>query len=485
MRKKYIIGSMVLVATAAAVVTISANGISGNTASDITGSSEIAYETTIEESEAKLAISEKNTVGAGKSSEESEEDALKEYFEDKAIIDTNMVKKYVKVYESDVDDKEDEVVIGKINADTVVTVSQVGEKWTRVRSGSVKGWVRTQNLIFGDEAAKKVGKDAEFKVVIQENKTKAYKEADINSEVVTTLKEETSHKVKEKNENWIKVSTDDGNAYLRLNNVTLKWTSEKAEAEKESREAEEKASKEAEAKKAKEEESKKAAESKAAEESWLAESKAQKEAAEEASRQAAEAAAAQAAAEEASRQAAAQAAAEEASRQAAAQAAAEEASRQAAAEEAARQAAAQAAAEEASRQAAAQAAAEEAARQAAAQAAAEEAARQAAAQQAAQQQQHLGKFRITHYCSCPICCGQWSTGSSTVIGASGMVLTPGQSIAVNPAQIPYGSKVMINGQIYIAADTGVGSNCIDIYTGTNHAVASAGGMYYADVYLVK
>ena len=446
MRKKYIIGSMVLVATAAAVVTISANGISGNTASDITGSSEIAYETTIEESEAKLAISEKNTVGAGKSSEESEEDALKEYFEDKAIIDTNMVKKYVKVYESDVDDKEDEVVIGKINADTVVTVSQVGEKWTRVRSGSVKGWVRTQNLIFGDEAAKKVGKDAEFKVVIQENKTKAYKEADINSEVVTTLKEETSHKVKEKNENWIKVSTDDGNAYLRLNNVTLKWTSEKAEAEKESREAEEKASKEAEAKKAKEEESKKAAESKAAEESWLAESKAQKEAA------------------------------EEASRQAAAQAAAEEASRQAAAEEAARQAAAQAAAEEASRQAAAQAAAEEAARQAAA---------QAAAQQAAQQQQHLGKFRITHYCSCPICCGQWSTGSSTVIGASGMVLTPGQSIAVNPAQIPYGSKVMINGQIYIAADTGVGSNCIDIYTGTNHAVASAGGMYYADVYLVK
>ena len=465
MRKKYIIGSMVLVATAAAVVTISANGISGNTASDITGSSEIAYETTIEESEAKLAISEKNTVGAGKSSEESEEDALKEYFEDKAIIDTNMVKKYVKVYESDVDDKEDEVVIGKINADTVVTVSQVGEKWTRVRSGSVKGWVRTQNLIFGDEAAKKVGKDAEFKVVIQENKTKAYKEADINSEVVTTLKEETSHKVKEKNENWIKVSTDDGNAYLRLNNVTLKWTSEKAEAEKESREAEEKASKEAEAKKAKEEESKKAAESKAAEESWLAESKAQKEAAEEASRQAAEAAAAQAAAEEASRQAAAQAAAEEASRQA--------------------EAAAQAAAEEASRQAAAQAAAEEASRQAAAQAAAEEAARQAAAQQAAQQQQHLGKFRITHYCSCSICCGQWSTGSSTVIGASGMVLTPGQSIAVNPAQIPYGSKVMINGQIYIAADTGVGSNCIDIYTGTNHAVASAGGMYYADVYLVK
>ena len=454
MRKKYIIGSMVLVATAAAVVTISANGISGNTTSDITGSSKIAYETSIEESEAKLAIAEKNAVAAGKSSEEAK---LKEYFEDKAVIDTNMVKKYVKVYADDVDNKEDEVAIGKITADTVVTVSQKGEKWTRVRAGSIKGWVRTQNLIFGDEAAEKVSSDAEFKVVVQE-KTKAYKDTDLTSEVVTTLKKDVAYDVDEKDENWVQVKTDDGNAYVRINNVTVTWTSEKAEAEKASKEAEEaekaseeaaKASKEAEeaAKASKEAEE----QSKAAEASWLAESSA-----------------AQAAAEEASRQAAAQAAAEEASRQAAAQAAAEEASRQAAA---------QAAAEEASRQAAAQAAAEEAARQAAAQ--------QQAAQQQAAQQQHLGKFRITHYCSCSICCGQWSTGSSTVIGASGMVLTPGQSIAVNPAQIPYGSKVMINGQIYIAADTGVGSNCIDIYTGTNHAVASAGGMYYADVYLVK
>ena len=417
MRKKYIIGGMVLVATAAAVVTISANGIAGNMTSDITSSSNIAYETMMEESEAKLAVAEKNAVAAAKSSKENE---LKEYFEDKAIINTDIIKNYVKVYETAAEKKEDEVAIGKIDADTIVTVSQKGEKWTRVRAGNQKGWVRTKNLIFGDDAAKKVGTDAEFTVVTNE-KVKIYKDTDMNSEVVATLKKEKSYDVKEKTENWLKVNTSDGDAYLRLHNVELKWTSEQAEAEKESKEAEAKKASE----KAAKEESKKAAEqSKAAEESWLAES--------------------------------------------AAQAAAEEAARQAAAEEAARQAAAQAAAEEAARQAAAQAAAEEAARQA-----------------AAQQKQHLGTFRITHYCSCPICCGQWSTGSANVIGASGMTLTPGQSIAVNPAQIPYGSKVMINGQIYIAADTGVGSNCIDIYTGTNHAVASAGGMYYADVYLVK
>ncbi|MGN0398336.1 MAG: SH3 domain-containing protein, partial [Candidatus Fimimorpha sp.] len=315
MRKKYIIGGMVLVATAAAVVTISANGIAGNMTSDITSSSNIAYETMMEESEAKLAVAEKNAVAAAKSSKENE---LKEYFEDKAIINTDIIKNYVKVYETAAEKKEDEVAIGKIDADTIVTVSQKGEKWTRVRAGNQKGWVRTKNLIFGDDAAKKVGTDAEFTVVTNE-KVKIYKDTDMNSEVVATLKKEKSYDVKEKTENWLKVNTSDGDAYLRLHNVELKWTSKQAEAEKESKEAEakkasEKAAKE-ESKKASEkaakEESKKAAEqSKAAEESWLAESAAQA-AAEEAARQAA--------AEEAARQAAAQAAAEEAARQAAAQ----------------------------------------------------------------------------------------------------------------------------------------------------------------------
>lgn len=95
---------------------------------------------------------------------------------------------------------------------------------------------------------------------------------------------------------------------------------------------------------------------------------------------------------------------------------------------------------------------------------------------------HLGKFRITHYCSCAACCGAYA--SVPAIGASGAALTAGASIAVDPAQIPYGTRVMINGNVYVAQDTGVGANCIDIFVGNDHAAAYASGMYYADVYVL-
>ena len=96
--------------------------------------------------------------------------------------------------------------------------------------------------------------------------------------------------------------------------------------------------------------------------------------------------------------------------------------------------------------------------------------------------EYLGNFRITHYCPCSICCGAYANG----ITATGTVATAGRTIAVSPSEIPYGSKVMINGNIYIAEDCGSGINnhCIDIYV-NDHQEALNKGVYYTDVYLVK
>lgn len=59
------------------------------------------------------------------------------------------------------------------------------------------------------------------------------------------------------------------------------------------------------------------------------------------------------------------------------------------------------------------------------------------------------------------------------------------TIAVDPSVIPYGSKVVINGKIYVAEDCGgaIKQNCIDIYFDT-HEEASDFGVQYAEVYLV-
>lgn len=90
---------------------------------------------------------------------------------------------------------------------------------------------------------------------------------------------------------------------------------------------------------------------------------------------------------------------------------------------------------------------------------------------------YLGRFRITGYCACSICCGQWSGGNT----ASGTTPTPGRTIAMGG--VPFGTKLMINGQVYTVEDRGTAYGHVDMFFGS-HSEALAFGTQYADVYQV-
>lgn len=105
----------------------------------------------------------------------------------------------------------------------------------------------------------------------------------------------------------------------------------------------------------------------------------------------------------------------------------------------------------------------------------------------------LGEFKLTAYCSCEKCCNGWARsrpideeGNPIVIGASGEVLVPGESIAVDKDVIPYGTEVIINGNTYIAHDCGgdIKGNCIDVYF-DNHQDAREFGVQYAEVFVER
>lgn len=91
----------------------------------------------------------------------------------------------------------------------------------------------------------------------------------------------------------------------------------------------------------------------------------------------------------------------------------------------------------------------------------------------------LGRFRLTAYCACSKCCGK-----SDGITASGTKAKQGRTIAVDPKQIPYGTKVVINGHTYVAEDCGggIGKNCIDVFF-DSHKEAWNFGVQYAEVYV--
>ena len=93
----------------------------------------------------------------------------------------------------------------------------------------------------------------------------------------------------------------------------------------------------------------------------------------------------------------------------------------------------------------------------------------------------LGQFKLTAYCPCSKCCGKWAGG----ITSTGAMAKANHTIAVDPSVIPYGTKVIINGQTYVAEDCGgaIKGHRIDIYFDT-HSEALDFGVQYAEVYLV-
>lgn len=88
-----------------------------------------------------------------------------------------------------------------------------------------------------------------------------------------------------------------------------------------------------------------------------------------------------------------------------------------------------------------------------------------------------GTCTITHYCWCAACNGR--AGHPT---ASGVNPTVNHTVAT--ASLPFGTRIMINGQTYVCEDRGVPEMWVDIFV-ASHAEADARGMYQAEVWIIE
>ena len=104
-------------------------------------------------------------------------------------------------------------------------------------------------------------------------------------------------------------------------------------------------------------------------------------------------------------------------------------------------------------------------------------AEQAAAYEAVGAWEYIGECVVTAYCPCEDCCGRWADG----VTASGLPAGPG-IVAVDPAVIELGSTVVIDGQQYLAADTGVTGQAVDLCM-ESHAAALAFGRSRRSVWI--
>lgn len=106
-------------------------------------------------------------------------------------------------------------------------------------------------------------------------------------------------------------------------------------------------------------------------------------------------------------------------------------------------------------------------------------AEQAAAYETIGVYQYIGECTVTAYCPCVECCGKWADG----LTATGIPAEPG-IVAVDPERIPLGSTVVIDGQKYLAADTGVTGLHVDVCL-ADHASTVEHGVRMAQVWVVE
>ncbi len=90
-------------------------------------------------------------------------------------------------------------------------------------------------------------------------------------------------------------------------------------------------------------------------------------------------------------------------------------------------------------------------------------------------------YIATAYCGCINCCGK-----NDRITATGTRAVEGRTIAVDPSVIPYGTKILIDGNYYIAEDCGgaIKGNRVDIYF-EEHQDALEFGVKNIQIQIVK
>lgn len=91
------------------------------------------------------------------------------------------------------------------------------------------------------------------------------------------------------------------------------------------------------------------------------------------------------------------------------------------------------------------------------------------------------QFKATAYCNCSKCCGKWAKYHKT---ASGTTPEQGRTVAVDKKVIPLGTKVLVDGVEYVAEDTGVKGNRIDIFF-NSHQDALNFGVQWVEVEIVE
>lgn len=158
-------------------------------------------------------------------------------YKDKAVAD---VKTNLNIRKSSTTNSE---VIGKMQKGNMATILDKQEEWTKVKSGSVTGYVSNDYLVYEEDIEKYAEKNVKQIAKVQTETLRVREDSDSSSDIMTLVDEGDKLTAKKAEDGWVKVTTSEGKGYVSDEYVETEYQFGKAKSMKEI--AEEEARKEA------------------------------------------------------------------------------------------------------------------------------------------------------------------------------------------------------------------------------------------------
>lgn len=134
----------------------------------------------------------------------------------------------------------DSEIIGQMYKGDTGKLVKKGKNWSKIKSGNVKGWVKNEFLLFGDEAKEYADKICAKTAVVKTTTLNVRAKKSTDSDVVTLIPEGGEYSVSKVYDNWVKISIDgDLKGYVSTDYVKVKTEYGEALTMKEIQEIEE------------------------------------------------------------------------------------------------------------------------------------------------------------------------------------------------------------------------------------------------------
>lgn len=119
----------------------------------------------------------------------------------------------------------DAEVVGKLYPTSVATVAKQGKNWTKITSGDVKGYVKTEYLLFGSDAYANAKKVCKKYAHVQTDGLRVRSKANENAQVISVADKKDRlllNKKADKKNGWVAVTVKAGNGYVSADYVKVK-----------------------------------------------------------------------------------------------------------------------------------------------------------------------------------------------------------------------------------------------------------------------